>query len=190
MVQAKIKEGSRKRKLTDDGYDEESLADLDEWRQDPSNWVESESPPVKRQYREEDEIKTHEDDEKFAFFNSRVEDFKLFLKRRLPPDNESAQSYYETFFRTSNAEFANELKTKLNGLSLLGGIDMIFTLMCNKVNMKATEFVDRSIDDRASWPEKKKQEQLQFEILDFHTQLRNLVKLAKELPDSYFAVQE
>jgi len=186
---------SKRKRPSDEGYDEEALADLEQWREDKSNWVENvvikeEPQPSKKKYTEKDEQATHKEDLKKAFFNDRVEQFKLFLQRRLPPNNQQAQEYYEKFFKTSNTSFANELKTKLNDLSMLGGIDMIFTLMCNKVGMKSTDFVDRSCPERESWPEKKKQEQLTFEILDFHTQLKNLVALAKDLPESYFFEDE
>jgi len=191
VVQAKIEQGALKRKLTDDGYDADALADLEQWREDRSNWEgiapedEEDAPPVKRQYKEKDEEQTHKEDKLVEFFKDRVKDFKLFLQRRLPPDNEQAQEYFDKFFKTTDQEFAIELKTKLNSLSWIGGIDMLFTLMCNKTGMRSTDFVDRSVDI-SSWPEKKKQEQLQFEILDYHSQLKELLKLAKELPESFF----
>jgi len=193
LVQVKEEGKSLKRKLnrSGDGYEEEALADLEQWREDKRNWEgetaedrEQNSPAVKRQYTEKDEQQTHKEQELIAHFKNRVEEFKLFLMRRLPPENVKAQQYYEKFFKTSDKEFAYELKTKLNGLSWIGGIDMLFTLMCNKIGMQLADFVDRSVDT-SSWPEKKK-DQLQFEILDYHSQLKDLVKLAKELPESFY----
>lgn len=130
---------------------------------------------------------TSEEETKINFFKSRVTDFKTFIERRVPPDNKTAQEYLKEFLLTSDKAFANELVTSVSKLQMIGGLELIFGRMCSKANMQAEDFIDRSLERPDLKSEKQKKDQLTFEIVDYHTQIKELMKLAKQLPNSFFS---
>lgn len=127
-----------------------------------------------------------QDAAKITFFKDRVDDFKLFLKRRIPPTNPTAQAYLEEFLAFSPGDFAVELLTTVSRLQMVGGLELIFGRMCAKAAMKSEDFVDRSIERPDLKTEKQIRDQLTVEIVDYHTQLKEMIKLAKELPPKFF----
>lgn len=127
-----------------------------------------------------------EEEKKINFFKDRVADFKLFIQRRIPPDNETAQKYLEEFLQTSDKEFASELVSSVAKLQMVGGLTLIFGRMCAKAAMKEEDFVDRSLERPDLDTEKKKKDQLTIEIIDYHTQIKDLLKLAQDLPKSFW----
>jgi hypothetical protein len=64
---------------------------------------------------------------------------------------------------------------------MVGGMTLVFNCLCTKANIKAEDFIDRSVERPDLVIEKQEKDQLTREITDFHTQLKGLPKLAKEL---------
>lgn len=184
-VQGQVK---RKRKSEEEELDE-AHGELEAWRNNPENWIESENKEnvisVKRQYTNKHEEATHADEKKIAFFETRFKEFKLFLERRIPEDNEKAKEYLNNFIGLCPRDFAKDIVIRLSFLDSIGGITQVFTIMCNKSGMKAEEFVDKSMD-YSNYSEEEKQKRLNFEISDFTRQLKNLLTLAKDLPKKFF----
>jgi hypothetical protein len=129
---------------------------------------------------------------KVAFFIDRVDDFRLFLKRRLPPDNPTAQKVLAEFYAMSCSEFAHKILEQLPTgimslavLNLMGGLELVWGKLLTECAMKAEDFVDRSLErPDLDTPERKK-DQLALERQDFHTQVKDLVELAKNLPKTF-----
>jgi hypothetical protein len=174
------------------GYEPESCSSPSQEQRKLSKRKREEEIPDSVATRDElpPELKKQEspnpEDEKIAFFKSRLEDFKVFLQRRIPPDNEVAQQYLQDFISSSEKDFALELINTVSKLQMIGGMTLIFTRLCTKANMKAEDFIDRSVERPDLVTEKQKKDQLTWEITDFHEQLKELLKLAKELPEKFY----
>lgn len=119
-------------------------------------------------------------------FVMRKDDFTLFLERRVPPNNPTAEKYMMEFKLLPPKAFAEELLNKLTYLNMFGGMDLVFERLCAKCAMKAEDFVDRSIERPDLDTVEKRKAQLTNEILDFHTQLKDLLKLAKQLSPKFW----
>jgi hypothetical protein len=190
---------------------QEAADRLEEWRSDPANWQELHPKRKREEAIEEDEEKARDYsvpqseggkppskqripkdlkeklalEAKIEFFKSRRLDFCTFLKRRLPRDNEVAMKYLKEFSAQSPADFANELRTKVATLQMLGGLTMIFGRMCTKGGIDESDFFDRSCDRPDITTEKQRKDQLVLEIGYFHAQLKELLALAKDIPTDF-----
>ena len=138
-----------------ESFNEERFSDLEQqaagerlerWRNNPENWQEStveeeegevtvSQPEKKKRKREEEVIDEREliiQSDKLDFFKSRVDDFKLFISRRIPPENPTAHEYLKKFMSGSYSSFASEPINKIAMLHMVGALNMVFGRMCTK----------------------------------------------------------
>lgn len=145
------------------------------------------APREKKQLTENDSSKA-KDEENIAFFQSRVDDFKLYMSRRIPPDNKVAQAKLAELLAATYADLAKELGGKIASMESWGALCLAFPKTCEAFQMKPEDFFDRSAvrsrteDERLSvW---------QADIKSFNRQLSQLVKLGKELPPRFWEALE
>jgi hypothetical protein len=143
---------------------------------------------VKKAYTDKDEEETHKDDKKIAFLQSRIDDFKLFMERRIPSDNAQAQEKLVLLKEATHTEFARSLKDRIGHFGEYICMVKAFDSMCGSFGIKETDFVDRSLERPDVLSEAGKQKVLQNEVMHFKTQMKELVDLIKDIPDKFWEV--
>lgn len=177
---------------------------LEKWRADPANWVEegsTKSPPTKKRKRElkgEKEESEEPPVSKYeqigidiALYESKVDDLKTFMRRRLPPDVIKVQEYFKTFDETSYSEQARLTNSTLATVLRFMGPDFVWSRLLATCGIKEEDFYDRTVtseDMPHLATEEGRKAQLAKEIGYFHRQIQTLVELAGKLPKHYLSL--
>jgi len=165
----------RKRQEEEEEEEDDELTQVDE------RFVSTEDLPVKKIKIEPPSLPSNDE-----LYILRFEDLKTFMERRIPPDNAEAQKYLADFKAMTPKQFAEELLERVNYLNMFGGLSLVFGRLCAQCAMKEEDFVDRSLERPDLDTAEKRKTQLTLEIIDFHTQIKELLNLAKKLSPQFW----
>lgn len=112
---------------------------------------------------------------------SRFEDLKVFIKRRMPPENKAAMEYVNMLEASDPDQFLAYLKGSVLTLYHLGGIGLLFGRICSVCGIEEKDFIDRSVERPELDDDKKKAAQLCIEKVDLQMQIRYILDLIPQL---------